>query len=655
VEYVKSISPILIVDDDEFFLKIAAITLANLGFVDVHYANSVGAAIDILERHKPPIEVIMLDLNMPDVDGIELLRELTSRQFNGGIILISGEDERTLSLAESLARARQLRVLGSLSKPFKADTLRALFDQWHSPKTNNQDISSKAPANNITEEQLRAAIEGKVLEPWFQPKIDIRTGQAVGVELLARWPTQQGNIYPDAFIPLAESTRLVDAMTFMLLSKAMRWVNQWQRAGVDFNLAINISMDSLYDLTFPEKLLEIISGTDIALIIEVTESRVMKDLVAPLDNLLRLRLKKIGLSIDDFGTGGSNLAQLRDLPFTELKLDISFVQRATTSLRDHNVLQHTIELAKDFGLTTVAEGVEEKEHWDLVTSMGCDVAQGIFLARPMPGEKVEQWANTWRLQQQVTHTQETEAQPFNIKIPTTHAVNTMPNIVDDEFENLSILLVEDDPFMQRAIEQALSNIGLENVTKAGNGREALDILSNHDIQLILTDVQMPIMNGLQLLQQVRCGNTKADRKLRTVVISALTDAQTLGMAIGLDVNGFLTKPFKPVTVIRTIMQALSEEEIEIRSKSEYLAITTDLGLPIVSLGLDVPPMELGLKTKSKAVSIHKLRPGMLLTRDVISKTGQLLLSAGFILNERTIPRLYDLKDVIADDGFYVGA
>jgi EAL domain-containing protein (putative c-di-GMP-specific phosphodiesterase class I)/DNA-binding NarL/FixJ family response regulator len=402
VEYIKATTPILIVDDDEFILKCVTTTLANLGFVDVHYAISAEVALEILDRNKPLIEIIMLDLNMPGVDGIELLRELTNRQFSGGIILISGEDERTLSLAESLARARQLKVLGSLSKPLDAKKLRVLLDQWHSPKTNNHNTRNKASADNITEAQLRLAIKSQVLEPWFQPKIDIQTGQAVGAEMLARWPTQQGNIYPSVFIPLAESSGLVDDMTFMLLRKAVQWVNRWQRAGVNFNLAINVSMDSLYDLTFPEKLQEIMSGSDIGLIIEVTESRLMKELVAPLDNLLRLRLKKIGLSIDDFGTGGSNLAQLRDLPFTELKLDLSFIQSALASPRDQSILEHTIELAKNFKLTTVAEGVEQKEHWELVKSIGCDMAQGFFLARPMPGENVEQWAKTWHLQQPVT-------------------------------------------------------------------------------------------------------------------------------------------------------------------------------------------------------------------------------------------------------------
>jgi len=119
-----------------------------------------------------------------------------------------------------------------------------------------------------------------------------------------------------------------------------------------------------------------------------------------------------------------------------------------------------------------------------------------------------------------------------------------------------------------------------------------------------------------LLQQVRCGNTDVDPKLRTVVITALTDAQTLGVAIGLDVNGFLTKPFKPVSVIRTIMKALSEEEIEIRTKSEYLSITTDLDLLGVNSGRGVSVMESGPEAKSKAVSIHQLSPGMLLARDI---------------------------------------
>ena len=134
MEYIKAITPILIVDDDEFILKCVTTTLANLGFVDVHYAISAGVALEILDRNKPLIEIIMLDLNMPGVDGIELLRELTNRQFSGGIILISGEDERTLSLAESLARARQLRVLGSLSKPLDAKKIARIAGSMAFPK-----------------------------------------------------------------------------------------------------------------------------------------------------------------------------------------------------------------------------------------------------------------------------------------------------------------------------------------------------------------------------------------------------------------------------------------------------------------------------------------------------------------------------------------
>lgn len=226
----------------------------------------------------------------------------------------------------------------------------------------------------------------------------------------------------------------------------------------------------------------------------------------------------------------------------------------------------------------------------------------------------------------------------------------MSIVVDDEIENLSILLVDDDPFMQRSIEQALSNIGLENITKAANGREALDILASQDIQLLLTDVQMPIMNGLQLLQQVRCGRTKADRNLRAVVITGLTDVETLGLAIGLDVNGFLNKPFKPVSVIKTIMQALSEEDIEIRGESEYLEINTDLDRLGVGAGSGV---ESAVASGLKALSVSGLRADMRLTRDVFSKTGQKLLSAGFTLNQRTIHRLFELSDVIADNAFYV--
>jgi EAL domain-containing protein (putative c-di-GMP-specific phosphodiesterase class I) len=159
-------------------------------------------------------------------------------------------------------------------------------------------------------------------------------------------------------------------------------------------------MESLYDLRFTNQLLDVMKDSDINLIVEVTESRLMEDLIAPLDNLLRLRLKKIGLSIDDFGTGGANISQLRDLPFTELKLDLSFIQDASADIRSKSILHHTIELARQIGLTTVAEGIEEAREWEMVRAMGCDIGQGYYLSPPMPGNQVATWTQEWQREQE---------------------------------------------------------------------------------------------------------------------------------------------------------------------------------------------------------------------------------------------------------------
>jgi len=172
----------------------------------------------------------------------------------------------------------------------------------------------------------------------------------------------------------------------------------WQKLGVNLKIAVNVSMDSLYDLSFPERVASYLSDHNVdpsSFQLEVTESRLMEDLVTPLDNLLRLRLKKITLSIDDFGTGHSNLSQLRDLPFDELKLDRSFVQGAAHDKRARSLLESSVEIAKKLDMEIVVEGVETIEEWQRVEVLGCDVVQGYFVSRPLPGGDIPAWIEQW--------------------------------------------------------------------------------------------------------------------------------------------------------------------------------------------------------------------------------------------------------------------
>ncbi len=322
---------VLVVDDEPFILQTTEIILKRLGLNHIYTAESALKALECIESAEPPIGLVLCDLNMPDIDGVELLRRFDEQAYTGDIVIFSGEDSRTLNMAKNLARARNLSVLGAVSKPLKVEELNELLTQC------SKAVRKTTQAHNelVTPEALAAAIDAGELIPWYQPKIDVASKQVVAVEALVRWQSpSEGMIFPNQFISVAEDHDLIDAMTFLLIEKAVAMETTWREQGINLQIAVNISMDSLYDLSFPEKIgsyLDRSDGSPPNFQLEVTESRLIKDLVGPLDVLLRLRLKKIKLSIDDFGTGHSNLAQLRDLPFDELKLDRSLYRAQSTT------------------------------------------------------------------------------------------------------------------------------------------------------------------------------------------------------------------------------------------------------------------------------------------------------------------------------------
>ena len=246
---------------------------------------------------------------------------------------------------------------------------------------------------------MKRAITGGELVNHYQPKVELATGALVGVEALVRWQhPQAGLVFPDQFIAMAEAHDLIDELTHAVLSAALRQEHLWQDAGLDIQVAVNISMDNLAALEFPDLVSQWAheAGVDLSnVVLEVTESRLMKDVRAPLDILTRLRLKRVGLSIDDFGTGHSSLAQLRDIPFDELKLDRSFISGAAEDSALRAIVEATLAMARQLGMRSVAEGLETRADWDFLRALGCDVAQGYFIARPMPGSDVRGWRSGW--------------------------------------------------------------------------------------------------------------------------------------------------------------------------------------------------------------------------------------------------------------------
>ncbi|AVR88315.1 EAL domain-containing response regulator [Thauera aromatica] len=381
---------ILVVDDDPFICRLMSRQLHTLGFAQIELCERARAAVERLEHEPDTPGLIFCDLQMPEMDGVEFIRHLVRLGYRGALVLVSGEDERILQSAERLARAHQLQVAGTLYKPVSSRQLQHLLQALPNPR---QERTSPTPPYGA--EALAHGIAAGQLVNHYQPKVDMHSGAVVGVETLVRWQhPEDGLIYPDRFITTAEDHGLIDALMRAVLRCALDDARRWERQGHALQLAVNVSMDNLVRLDFPEFVEEEAARAGVApgtLIFEVTESHLMKNREAALDILTRLRLKRVGLSIDDFGTGHSSLTQLRDIPFTELKIDRSFVHGAWRDGALRTILDASLEMARKLGMKTVAEGIEDHDDWNHLRAAGCDVAQGWFIARALPVEQLLTW------------------------------------------------------------------------------------------------------------------------------------------------------------------------------------------------------------------------------------------------------------------------
>jgi len=387
---------ILLVDDDDFALTLVSHQLATLGYQSVDAFARPEDALARLEADVAAYDMILLDLQMPGIDGIEFVRHLARLQFAGGVALLSGEDDRILQTAYRLAAAHHLAVRGALHKPVTPGQLEVLLGAAVRAPARR---SSGPKRKQYTAERLRQAIETHELTTVYQPKVELATGRMRGVETLVRWQhPEDGLVFPDQFITLAEENGLIDALTRLVLEHAIAQAHIWELAGLRLHVGVNVSMDNLSDLTFPDFVAHTLAaaGTSTkSLVLEVTESRLMTNALSALDILTRLRLKHIGLSIDDFGTGHSSLAQLRDIPFDELKVDRGFVHGCATDPAKQAILEASLAMARQLGMTTVAEGIEDRADWDQLRATGCDLAQGYFVAKPMVAGALPKWIEEW--------------------------------------------------------------------------------------------------------------------------------------------------------------------------------------------------------------------------------------------------------------------
>jgi EAL domain-containing protein (putative c-di-GMP-specific phosphodiesterase class I) len=249
--------------------------------------------------------------------------------------------------------------------------------------------------------RLRKAIEREQFRLVYQPKADMRTGSIVGVEALARWNHPRGTITPSEFVPMAERREsVIQKLTDWTLVAAVEQARDWHQDGHELTIAVNLSPKSALDETLPEKIRALLERYDVSparIQLELTETAVF-NVAAPgrvTEALGQLAEMGIVIALDDFGTGYSSLSRLRDLPIHKVKIDQSFVSHMDQRPHDALIVRSVIALAKSLHLRVVAEGVESETVWRRLSDLGCDVAQGHYLSRPLPADELVCWVNQW--------------------------------------------------------------------------------------------------------------------------------------------------------------------------------------------------------------------------------------------------------------------
>lgn len=386
---------ILLVDDDDFLLGLMSASLEGFGLGNVHTAGNGAQVMSMLEAGGD-YDVILSDLNMPEMDGIELMRHLADRDYPGGVILLTGEHPKILQTAHSLAKAHDLRLLGVLQKPFERETLFQLLNGFI---TDDAEGGRPEQAPDVSADELREGIAAGQVFPYFQPRVAVASRRVIGVEALARWQHPDlGMIMPDVFIPLSERHGMIRELSQVMLLSAIRQAAAWQAVGMRLNLAVNMTVEDMQDVSIPDRLAGMAQRYGMSLsslVLELTESQLMEKLHLTLDTLIRLRLKGVTLAVDDFGTGYSNLGQIKRAPFGALKIDRSFVRDGARDEEGRAILEASVLMGRRLGLIVVAEGVETEEEWALVKELGVDEVQGFLIARPMPAEAFREWHEHW--------------------------------------------------------------------------------------------------------------------------------------------------------------------------------------------------------------------------------------------------------------------
>lgn len=389
-----NINNIIVIEDDLFQLKLMMRMLSKITNANIYSASNGQQALDKLCSIENP-DIIFCDLSMPEMDGVEFLRIMATKKIDCHIVVISSAADDVLKSVINMAKSYGLANIHMLPKPIGLHHLQVVFDKIIVKKvaTVHAPVSDYQASRN----ELVRALHENEFHAFYQPQINARSCEIIGAEALCRWyhPTR-GVLTPNYFIDQLTELGLLGELTFQVMESAIKSCAQWHKLGYQYKVSVNVSPLDLVNLNFANRVFSLLDRYGLAenyLNVEITETDICPNIAKALETVARLRIKGVNISIDDFGTGYSSLQQLITSPFTELKIDQVFVRRMLTNPKHLAAVTFSLQLAKSFGLMSVAEGVETAEEAAILTELGCDVFQGYLFSPALEESKFLEWAN----------------------------------------------------------------------------------------------------------------------------------------------------------------------------------------------------------------------------------------------------------------------
>jgi EAL domain-containing protein (putative c-di-GMP-specific phosphodiesterase class I) len=381
----------LVVEDHEFQRRCLVQLLTSLGAAEVHGAQDGEEALKLIARAKQSVDIVICDVNMPGMDGMEFVRRWSERGDPSSLILMSAIEPDLLGTVANMARAYQVDLLGVASKPATAAKLTPLIELHRSQKS-----LPSSEENSFTFDEITTAWVGEEFECWFEPRINLATGAPRAMAAVPRWRhLARGVLEPEAFMPSIRARALDDSFTCLHLQQAAEACRRWQRKCEGIPVSVNLGFHSLADVNIAPRIHHILQreGLDPRLmILSINEAALDTDQLAQvLENLARLRLLGFGLAISDFGMGPMALDRLALAAFTELHIPSSFVVGSDCDDSARAGLAVALEAAQKLKVPAVATGITSKYEWTQLYEWGCRSGQGPFIAPPMSRSAVPRW------------------------------------------------------------------------------------------------------------------------------------------------------------------------------------------------------------------------------------------------------------------------